>query len=143
MADETTVDACALGSRNVCVHTNGCGKSVPITASTPRLRTARLKTWLVNFHAVSSSALSLSSMNVGMNSEEMMPPATSSKIMFGMLLATLYADMSPVAPSAYAVAHMRRNPVTRDSVVAVDIRAVERAMEGLLMAVRLSRHPKH
>ena len=41
--------------------------------------------------------------------------------------------MSPVAPSAYAVAHMRRKPVTRDSIVAVDIIAVERAIEGLLM----------
>jgi len=28
---------------------------------------------------------------------------------------------------------MRRNPVTRDIVVAVDINAVERAMDGLLM----------
>ena len=73
-------------------------------------------------------------MNVGMNSEEMMPPATSSKIMLGMLFATLYADIRPVAPSAKAVAHMRRKPLTRDSVVAVDIIAVDRAMEGLLMA---------
>ena len=29
---------------------------------------------------------------------------------------------------------MRRKPLTRDSVVAVDIIAVDRAMEGLLMA---------
>ena len=73
-------------------------------------------------------------MNIGMNSDEMMPPATSSKIMFGMLFATLYADMRPVAPSANAVAQMRRKPVTRDSMVSVDIIAVERAMDGLLMA---------
>ncbi len=73
-------------------------------------------------------------MNIGMNSDEMMPPATSSKIMLGMLFATLYADMRPVAPSANAVAQMRRKPVMRDSMVSVDIIAVERAMDGLLMA---------
>jgi hypothetical protein len=78
-------------------------------------------------------------MNVGMNSEEMIPPAANSKIMLGMLFATLYADMRPVAPRAYAVAHMRRKPLTRDSVVAVDIIAAERAMEGLLIAESFSR----
>ena len=46
--------------------------------------------------------------------------------------------MRPLAPSANAVAHMRRKPVTRDRVVAVDMVAVERAMDGLLMGAPLS-----
>ena len=76
--------------RNVCVQTNGAGNSVPMIPTTPRTRTVRLNTWLVKRQAVSSSLVSRSSMNVGMNSEEMMPPAASSKIMLGMLFATLY-----------------------------------------------------
>jgi len=89
VAAVTTADAWSAGIRNVWVHTNGWGNRVPITAMAPRLSTARLKTWLVNRHAVSSSSASRSSMNVGMKRAEMMPPATSSKIMLGMLLATL------------------------------------------------------
>jgi len=49
------------------------------------------------------------------------------------LLATLFADIRPVAPSAKAVAQMRRKPVMRDAMVSDDIIAVERAMDGLLM----------
>jgi hypothetical protein len=41
--------------------------------------------------------------------------------------------MNGVAPSAYAVAQMRRKPVTRETVVAADIIAVDRTMDGLLM----------
>ncbi len=138
VAAVTTPADCPAGIRNVWVQTNGAGNSVPMTATAPRTRTVRLKTWLVKRHAVSSSLVSRSSMNVGMNSEEMIPPAASSKIMLGMLLATLYDDISGLAPSANAVAHIRRNPVTRESVVAVDISAAERAMEGLLMAESFS-----
>jgi len=46
--------------------------------------------------------------------------------------------MRPLAPSANAVAHMRRKPVTRDRVVAVDMVAVERAIDGLLMGAPFS-----
>jgi hypothetical protein len=49
-----------------------------------------------------------------------------------MLLATLYADIRPVAPKAKAVAHMRANPVTRESIVATDMVIVERAIDGLV-----------
>jgi hypothetical protein len=52
--------------------------------------------------------------------------------MLGMLFATLYADISPVAPRAKAVAHMRAKPVTRESIVATDIVIVERAIDGLV-----------
>jgi hypothetical protein len=51
-----------------------------------------------------------------------------------MLFATLYADIRPATPRAYAVAQMRKKPVRRDTVVSVDIMAVERAIDGLLMA---------
>jgi hypothetical protein len=47
--------------------------------------------------------------------------------------------MSPAVPKAYAVAPIRANPVTRDSVVAVDIVSVERATDGLAMRSLLER----
>jgi hypothetical protein len=50
-----------------------------------------------------------------------------------MLLATLYADISPVAPSAYAVAHIRTKPVIREIAVAADMIALERATDGVEM----------
>ena len=53
--------------------------------------------------------------------------------MFGMLLATVYAEESVVTPSAYAIAHVLTNPVTRESAVEIDMIAVERAMVGLSM----------
>ena len=40
----------------------------------------------------------------------------------------------PVAPMAKAIAHIRTNPVIRDTSVAVDMVAVERAMDGREMA---------
>ena len=68
-----------------------------------------------------------------MNSEVMMPPATSSKIMLGMLFATAYEDASSVTPSAYAIDQVRTNPVTRERAVEADMTAVERAIVGLAM----------
>jgi hypothetical protein len=57
--------------------------------------------------------------------------------MFGMLLAMLYEDamgMRPVAltarPSVNASAQVLTNPVTRETIVAIDIDAVERATDG-------------
>ena len=63
------------------------GKTVPMSARVPIAMTARLKTWLAKRQAASSPVSDLSSRKVGMNSDERMPPATSSKIMFGMLFA--------------------------------------------------------
>ena len=119
---------------NVCVQMNGSGQMVPTIAIAPKDRTARLNTWLANRQASSAPRSALSSMYVGMNRADRIPPATSSYTMLGMLFATKYGDASGVSASANPVAHMRAKPVTRDSVVAVDIVTVERAIEGLLMA---------
>jgi len=56
--------------------------------------------------------------------------------MFGMLLATLYEAERAVTPSAYAIAHVRTNPVIRDAAVDTDIIAVERAIDGWV-AIRI------
>ena len=68
------------------------------------------------------------------------PPATSSKIIFGMLFATLYADAIRVFPSANAIAHVRNKPVMRERSVAAVISMLERAIE-LGVAVSLTWNP--
>lgn len=57
--------------------------------------------------------------------------------MFGMLFEMLNEDaigtgpvVDTASPRVTAIAHVRTNPVARESSVAPDIAAVERAMEG-------------
>ncbi|MDZ4180256.1 MAG: hypothetical protein U1E29_13670, partial [Coriobacteriia bacterium] len=55
-------------------------------------------------------------------------------IICGMLWATWYEAASAVTPRAYAVAHVRTNPVTLDRAVDIDMIAVDLATVGREMA---------
>jgi hypothetical protein len=48
-------------------------------------------------------------------------------------IATPQDASTTVTPRAKAIAHVRRNPVRRETSVETDIDAVERAMDGLAM----------
>ena len=54
--------------------------------------------------------------------------------MLGRLFASEKDAASTVFPSANAMAHVRMNPVTRDTSVSPDIMAVERAIDFVVSA---------
>ena len=54
--------------------------------------------------------------------------------MLGRLFASEKDAASTVFPSAKAMAHVRMNPVTRDTSVSPDIMAVERAIDFVVSA---------
>src|SRR4029453_8900869 len=84
-------------------------------------------------HANSRPRDCIHSTTTGTTIEVRIPPSASSYRMFGVMFATLYASARRVSvmPIAKAIADRRRNPVSREIAVPVDITIVLRTNVGV------------
>ena len=124
---------------NVCVQMNGSGHRVPMTA-TRQGQDGEVEDVAREPPRVIVAALGLEFHEGGDEQSRQDAAGNELEDHVGDVVRDDVRGRERLRASANAVAHMRTKPVTRDSVVAVDIVTVERAIEGLLMAfLRVSR----
>ena len=81
------------------------------------------------------SPFSSSSLKTGTNAPDSAASATSARTRFGIWIATVNALMRPVTPKKYALTISRTSPRTRETAVASEKTAVERASRRLWPAL--------